>query len=311
MNKNFLITESQEYSKKALELYAKNGNLYLEKGIKDELVDILVVRLGNYLDSNFLDRFTRLSYIISPTTGLTHIDNDYCLSRNIKIISLNNIKNEIKSVSSTAELTLGLIIAITRRIPQAVNDVNNGNWNRDKFKSFQLKDKQLGIIGYGRIGQMVGSYAEALGMKVGYFDKNKNLEIKNKTTSATKMTLSKILATSDILSLHIDSSQNNNNFLNFEKLNQLKKGALLINTARGNLVDESKIIHLLKENTLSGYAADVINFEEDFSPKSPIISNMKKLNIIITPHIGGCTKEAMHLTEDAMAKFFCETCLRK
>ena len=152
---NFLILESDDYSKNAITTYQSLGKVFLKNdtNFSKKDINVLIVRLGHMIDSEFLLKFENLKYIITPTTGLNHIDISACESKNIRIISLRDCMNKIKKVSSTVELTLGLLISLVRNMNSAINDVKiNNAWDRNKYRGFQLRDKKIGIIGLGRIG---------------------------------------------------------------------------------------------------------------------------------------------------------------
>jgi len=287
-----LIKEASHYSSKALELYNSLGKVEYEHAINKFTINVLVVRLGYKIDEDFLKNFPNIKYILSPTTGLDHIDLKYCKKKAITVISLNDIKQDIKSVTSTAELSLGLIISLIRKIPQASNSVQSDHkWDRDLFRTRQLSNMSIGIIGVGRIGKMVARYSNAIGMKVYGCDVIKDRKY-FEANNIQESTLKDLLTSADIISIHASATDENTHLLNEHNLSSIKKGSYIINTARGHLVCEETIIKLLDENSLCGYAADVIDGERDQGyMKSIIFNNMNKYNIILTPHIGSYAKE--------------------
>ncbi len=300
-----LIKEASHYSDKALEIYNSIGQVEFEEASNQLIINVLVVRLGYKIDKFFLQSYPNLQYILSPTTGLDHIDIRYCEKEGIRVISLNDIKKDIENVSSTAELTLGLIVSLIRKIPQASYSVLfDRKWDRDAFRTRQLSNMSIGIIGVGRIGTMVAKYTNAMGMKVFGYDVEKDKKHFD-DNNIQQLDLKDLLASSDIVSMHASSTPENARLLNKQNLSFLNKGTYLINTARGNLVCEETIIELLDANILYGYAADVIDGElnkKNFN--SVIFQNMKKYNILLTPHIGGCTSDAMETTELVLAQEF-------
>lgn len=306
---NFLILESDNYSKNAIMTYKSLGNVFLINDInftkKD--IDVLIVRLDHMIDSEFLLEFENLKYIITPTTGLNHIDLISCKSKNIRIISLRDCMNQIKNVSSTVELTLGLLISLVRNINGAINDVKvNNSWNRNKFRGFQLRGKKIGIIGLGRIGLAFAKICNLMGMHVYAYDP-KFVEGKNLPKFITLLTFSNLLGSCDIISINASYDNNNKPLISFEEVSKMKKGVFIINTARGELIDEEAVSKGIKSNHIAGLGVDVLCKEhnKEFLRYSPLYKAMKKdYNIIITPHIGGCTCEAMEYTEDTIAKYF-------
>jgi D-3-phosphoglycerate dehydrogenase len=195
-------------------------------------------------------------------------------------------------------LNFGLIIQLVRNLHESINStIRTKKFHRDKFKGIELKNKVLGIIGFGRIGRKIYKYAKAFGMKILINDKKK-LKI------SSQVSLSNLLKKSDIISINADTS---NLIINKNNIKTLKHNCYIVNTSRGELVDEQAIYNALIKKKISGYATDVLDFyyESNNISKSYIFrAYKKKLNVVITPHIGGCTYEAMHLTEVILAKYF-------
>ena len=149
----FYFTEKKYYSSKALKIYKKIGPL--SKNITDN-VKVLVVRLNYKIDKDFLKNFKGLRFIISNTTGLDHIEKKFCDDNNIKILSLNNVKEKIKNIYSTADLTIGLLINLVRKINLSNQYVTtHKKFDRYRFISTDLKKLTVGIIGYGRLGKKI------------------------------------------------------------------------------------------------------------------------------------------------------------
>ena len=310
-----LILEPYDYSPRALETLSALGAVWTS-GLPSNasaIVQFIVARLAYKLDENFLRQFPNLLAILTPTTGLTHIDMLYCTQRGIKVYCLKDCLDRIQTVTSTSELTLGLMISLLRRIPYAHNDVVvNGRWERDKFKSRQLSMLSLGLIGLGRIGGHVASYARALGMKVIAYDPLQP-EIRFEGLGVERSSLGNLLARCDIVSIHANLNQENIRFIGRSELDLMQPSALFINTARGALVDESALADALRAGKLAGVAVDVLECEHSDSDwrTSPLIEAAKDgLNVILTPHIGGCTSDAMHTTEESLAEAFVDDFLR-
>lgn len=306
---NFLIIESDNYSKNAIMTYQSLGNVFLnsDTNFSKKDINVLIVRLGHMIDSEFLLEFDNLKYIITPTTGLNHIDISACESKNIRIISLRDCMNKIKKVSSTVELTLGLLVSLVRNMNGAINDVKiNNTWDRNKYRGFQLSDKKIGIIGLGRIGLAFAKICNLMGMYVYAYDPKYDKE-KSLPSDITFLPLSELLETCDIISINASYDINNKSLISFAEVSQMKTGVFIINTARGELLNEEAIANGIKEKHIAGLGVDVLSneHEKEFLKYSPIYKAMKNsYNIIITPHIGGCTIEAMEYTEDTIAKYF-------
>ncbi len=263
-----------------------------------EKKDISVVYCDpNYFySSSFLEEFLNLKFLVSSTTSIGFIDKKYCVKKKIKIISLENDQKFLKSITPTAEHVFGLILLITRDYFKAINSVNLGKFNRRPFGGFGMLSKlKLGIIGYGRLGKIVKKIANGFGMKSYVCDTR---------LSNYKKSLKRIFKKSDIVTLHIPSEKNYK-FFSQKKISFIKKPFFLINTSRGEIVDEKFVIKLLKSKKIIGYATDVLKneFSPYFNLKNNIIyKNRNKLNILITPHIGGSTKDAWKLTEYRVIK---------
>ena len=209
-----------------------------------------MVRLNQMIDTTFLSDFTNVKYIISPTTGLNHIDINVCQSKNIQIVSLRNCMDKIENVSSTTELNLGLMISLVRNMNNAINDVKvNSDWNRDKFRGYQLRDKNLGIIGLGRIGLAFAKICTQMGMNIFAFDPEYENE-KNTPNGITLMPIPELLSICNIVSINANYDLKNKYLISFEEVDKMKPGIFIINTARGELLNEKAIIQGLKEKQL-------------------------------------------------------------
>ena len=305
MSLKILNIEPKDYSEKARVVLKTLGTLFEEEVRLDELpeklsgIDVLITRLGFSLDGTILEKADQLKVIISGTTGLDHIDLDYCAKKNITVLSLQGETEFLNSISSTAEHTFGLILALIRKIPFAFDDVKSGGWRRDQFKGYQLQGKRLGIVGYGRLGRQVAKMAKAFQMEVGAFSEGK---IDGEVQSFS--TLDELLVWSDILTLHVPLNEQTRNMISKQELSKLSKGAYLINTSRGGLIDEEALLEVLTENQLAGAAVDVVVSEHKLlNGTSPMVEYAKTHdNLIITPHLGGATFDAMEQVELFMAE---------
>ncbi|WP_139974461.1 MULTISPECIES: phosphoglycerate dehydrogenase [Brucella/Ochrobactrum group] len=190
---------------------------------------------------------------------------------------------------SVAELVIGEIIMLMRRIfPRSVS-AHAGGWDKTATGSREVRGKTLGIIGYGNIGSQVGNLAESLGMTVRYFDTSDKLQYGNVKPTAN---LDELLRISDVVSLHVPSNKSTSKLITEAKLRKMKKGAFLINNARGTVVDLEALARVLQEGHLAGAAIDVFPVEPA-SNNDRFVSPIQGLeNVILTPHIGGSTEEA-------------------
>jgi len=255
----------------------------------------MYTRINQKLDSEFLREFYNLSVIVCPTTSLNHIDTTYCEEKEIKIISLSSEKKFLQQVTSTAELAAWFILELARKPSRYHQTVLNGGWNRYEYRTQSLTGKTLGIIGLGRVGTQVAKIFSNLNMNIIFYDSNVNIH-----SSYTRVVnLEDIAEQSDFISIHVSGVLLNKNLINrsfFSKLNS--KGAYLINTARGFIVNESDLLDSIRNGKILGYAADVLVDEEGKSnlwlSKNQIWQEMKSNSkIIVTPHIGGSTEDTL------------------
>lgn len=190
---------------------------------------------------------------------------------------------------SVAELVIGLMVTLIRKVPDKNKAAHEGKWLKDASGSFEMRGKTLGIIGYGNIGSQVSVLAEAFGMKVIFYDTERKLPVGN---AQAVVKLSELLKQSDIVTLHVPSDKNTRNLINAEVLAKMKKGALLLNYSRGDVVDLSALKKAIEKGQLSGAAIDVFP-EEPEKNGDKFVSELQNLpNVILTPHIGGSTEEA-------------------
>lgn len=298
-----LITEPENFSDAALRKLKMLGNVHLGPIQKKELpkkvseVDVLVIRLSHLLDSTLIENAKKLKYIITPTTGLTHIDVEYAEKKNIEIISLKGEQDFLETIPSTAEHTWALLLSLIRNIPQSFEDVKSGKWNRDGFKGNNLNALSIGIFGFGRVGKQVARIAKCFNMQVFVYDK-KEIVLNDYEKLGSK---EELFQKSDIISIHLDFCEDNKEIVNKELLKHLKKGSYLINTSRGELINEFDLVEFLENKTLKGVALDVLQNENNSLSLfvSPIINYAKSNNnIIITPHTAGATFQSMRMTEE-------------
>ena len=234
------------------------------------------------IDKELLNN-TNVSTINSCSTGLNHIDLDYCKNNNIKIQCHKNDYKLINQLPSTSELAFGLMLSLLRNIPECNNHVSRYYWDYTQFMGRQVRDLKIGIIGYGRLGKMMKKYCDAFNAKIYVYDPYVDIE---------QTPLEDMFKICDVISLHVHVTDETKYMISKKLLGLSKKGLYIINTSRGEIVNENDIVQSLSKGNLLGYGTDVIEDEFDDITKSPIIKAMNEgLNIIITPHIGGMTIE--------------------
>lgn len=303
-----LITEPDDYAESAIATYRQLGDVWLGEAPagRETEVGLLVVRLAHRIDTALLDRFPRLKAVVTPTTGLDHVDLGACEARNIRVFSLADCREAIDRVTSTSELALGLILALLRRLPEAHRSViEESAWDRDRFRSRQLSNLTVGIAGLGRTGGHLASYLAAIDTRVVAFDPNRD-DSQFSRLGVERMELDEMLRSVDVLSINANLTPETAGLIGEREIDLLQPHALIVNTARGALLDEGAAARALIERRIGGVAVDVLpeEGEPDFLSRSPLVEAARNgFNVLITPHIGGCTSDAMHHTEAALAQF--------
>ncbi len=298
MEHKILCYTGSLFAPEGKEVLKSIGSVVFEEPSKENLADktMLVVQLGVSVDKEMIDCAPNLKFIATATTGLDHIDTNYAQSKGIEVVSLKGEAGFLNTITSTAELALGLIISLTRQIPSANKSVLNGEWNREKFRGSSLRGKTLGIVGYGRLGKMMERFGKAFEMNVVFSDSN----------VPGGLTLEELLEISDVVSLHVPLDESTEGLIGTYELQIMKPDAILINTSRGKIVDEDSVIGALKSEILGGYGTDVLSDELDFSGdeiRSHLVNYSKSNpNVLITPHIGGTTAESREATDIFIAK---------
>ena len=266
--------------------------------IKKHELNKLLIDTGSYyiftnpnkqnfiLDEEVL-KYTNVKVINTCSTGLNHIDMDYCKSNNIKVWSLKKDYELINDLPSTSELAFGLMMSLLRNIPKSYHSVKDGNWDYEPYVGHQIKGKTIGIIGYGRLGKIMCDLFYGWGVKLLATDPYERI------TTARGVPLSELLDKSDVVFLHTHVTEETRGMVDEEFLSYMKEGSYLINTARGELVDEEAIIESIKVGHLKGYGTDVIKDEFGDIQNSKLVefSINPNNNVVITPHIGGMTIE--------------------
>ncbi len=279
-------------------LESKGQVFYLESSTKGQVRDLLlsqnittIVCNPNQqlykIDKELLNN-TQVNTINSCSTGLNHIDLDYCSENNIEIQCHKNDYKLINQLPSTSELAFGLMLSLLRNIPECNNHVSRYYWDYTQFMGRQVKDLKIGIIGYGRLGKMMHKFCNAFGADVKIYDPYVDIPY----YQCQAQSLKELCEFSDVISLHVHVTDETKYMINEEILGYIKKDSYIINTSRGEIVDERAIINSLSEGKLAGYGTDVIEDEFNDLTKSPIIKAMNEgKNIIVTPHVGGMTIE--------------------
>ncbi len=312
MPTRILIAESEAFSPIALDMLRRTGQVTAgdmdRETLKKHLAaaDVLWIRLRHQVDRDLLDAAPDLKMVVSPTTGLNHIDTAELERRGIHLVSLRGEVEFLRNVRATAEHTVGLMLALQRHTVEASSHVRAGGWTRDWFRGAELYEKTVGIVGYGRLGRLVARYLLAFDCRVLAADPH--VDAAYVEPGVTLTTLPNLLKSSGIVSLHVDLNERTQGFFGKAQFDLMKPGAGFVNTARGELVDESALIAALESGRLSGAALDVLTGESARGmAHHPLVQYARKhKNVIVTPHIGGCTLESMRKTEEFLARRMAE-----
>ncbi|ADD09228.1 D-2-hydroxyacid dehydrogenase [Candidatus Aciduliprofundum boonei] len=291
-------------AKEGVELLKKEGFEVVDlTGLpKDELsnhvrdLDAIIVRSATKVRKEMIDAAEKLKAIGRAGVGLDNIDVEYAKSKGIKVINTPGATS-----ISVAELTIGLILAVMRKIAYADREMRNGAWPKKKCKGIEMYGKTLGIIGIGRIGREVAKRATAFGMKVIYYDVYRPDESTEKELAIEFRELDALVSEADVITLHLPLTPETKHLINKERIEMMKDGAIIINAARGGIVDENALYEALKSGKLYGAALDV--YENEPLKESKLF---ELDNIVLTPHIGAQAKEGQTRAGIEVAKKIAE-----
>ncbi len=286
-----LVTEPEYLDSAGRTALEGMGHLTAKRMTRSELeqiipnVDVIFVRTDTALDSKVLEKAKHLKIIASITTGLNHIDTAYAESHGIKVLHLHGAHTV-----STAQYTITLMLSLCRNLPWAFDSIRQGRWERYKFIGTRLTDKTLGIVGIGRIGSLVASYAKALGLRVIAYDpysKPGEIPLVND--------LSELLAESDIISIHSVLTDETRGLIGTKEFEQMRDGVFLINAARAEIVDSAALLGALKSGKVAGAALDVFVHEPIAGLNDPLVEYARShKNLLLTPHLGASTNDDAH-----------------
>ena len=242
------------------------------------------IRSRTQITAEVLEALPRLRTIACFCIGTNQVDLDAASLRGIPVFNA-----PFSNTRSVAELVIAQAILLLRRVPEKNAMAHRGLWDKNAKGSFEVRNKTLGIIGYGNIGAQVGILAESVGMRVCYFDVENKLPLGN---AQSMLTLDALLRKAHVVTLHVPGETSTENIINKERLACMKSSAVLINASRGNVVDIDALHDALIHKKLAGAAIDVFPHEPG-SEKEEFVSPLRGLdNVILTPHIGGSTEEA-------------------
>ncbi len=301
--RKILVTEKLDFSPAAVEKLRDMGDLILADLDRDELlsvirdVNVLWIRLRNNIARDVIQAAPKLKYIVTPTTGLNHIDMECAEEQGVTVLSLRNEVEFLRSVRASSEHTLALMLSLLRNIPAASTSVREGSWQRDPFKGSELHDKTVGLVGFGRIGRLVAQYLHAFGCKI--YATDPAVQSAPGLPYVQFVEFGQLLCQSDIVSLHVNLTNETEDFFGASQFALMKNKSYFINTSRGELIDENALLEVLASGKLAGAALDVLCNEHTLeeSMSDLLLYAKENENLLVTPHIGGCTRESMEKTE--------------
>jgi len=244
--------------------------------------DVLIVRSRTKVTKEILEVGTRLKLVARAGIGLDNIDLETAEKRGVKVLNTPEAPAE-----AAAELTVGLILSLARNIPQADCAMKEGKWIKNKLMGWELKGKTLGTIGLGNVGERVAKLAKAFGMNVLITKRTPPDPALLKALEAEFVPLSELLKRSDVVTIHIPYTAQTHHMISEKELQLMKKGAYLVNTSRGAILDEKALVKALESGRLGGAALDVYDVEP---PTDWTLTRLP--NVVCTPHIGAQTEEA-------------------
>lgn len=262
-------------------------------------VDVVGIRSATHVSADTLKQLPRLKAIGCFCIGTNQVDLTAAAAQGIPVFNA-----PFSNTRSVAELVIAQAILLLRRIPEKNAKTHRGQWDKSAQGAYEVRNKVLGIIGYGNIGAQVGILAESVGMRVKYYDVESKLPLGN---ARPMPTLDDLLASADVVTLHVPGGSTTENLMTGERIGLMKPTAVLINASRGGVVDIEGLNTALREKRLAGAALDVFPAEPK-NEKEEFISPLRGLdNVILTPHIGGSTEEAQENigreVSDKLARF--------
>jgi glyoxylate reductase len=256
----------------------------------------LMCLLTDRIDREVMERAPELRIIANIAVGYDNVDVAFARSRGIVVTNTPDVLTE-----SVADFTWGLILAITRRIPEGERLLRRGDWKGwalDFMLGSELRGKQLGILGFGRIGQAVAARAPAFGMQVAVasldFPEGQPLD---RTPAVKHVSVDELLATSHVVSLHVPLTSETHHMIDRKSLARMRRSAYLVNTARGPVIDEEALVWALRERLIAGAALDVYEKEPAVHP-----GLLELENVVLAPHLGSATVETRTAMADLAAR---------
>lgn len=246
-------------------------------------IEGLVVRSATKPNKELIDAAPNLKYIIRAGEGTDNIDKSYCQEKGVKVSNTPGANN-----NSAAEHAIALMLTVLRKTAWAHQSMKDGKWDKAAYMGNELTNKTIGIVGFGRIGQLVAKRLAGFDPKILFFDPSLNdspFEYASKAGSVEQ-----VFSESDIVTIHVPLLEQTQNMINTDLLSKMKSDAVLVNAARGKITDEKALYEVLKAGKIRGAGFDVFA-SEPLEAGSPL---MELDNLVLTPHLGGSTEEAQY-----------------
>lgn len=246
-----------------------------------------------FIGKEVIDAGINLKVICTASTGTNHIDKNYAAQKKIPILSLTEERDVINRISSTAELAFALTMSCLRNVVKSHTNALKGEWDYTKYIGRQMNCLTIGVIGYGRLGSMYAHYCKAFGSRVLVYDPYKQV---SDPRFDQVDSLDILLKESDVIAIHVHVTEETIGMINHACFSKMKKDVLLINSARGDIVNEVDLVEFLKKNPDSKVGTDVLADEIRNRTESPLFKYAGLSDqVVITQHIGGMTREAQEI----------------
>jgi phosphoglycerate dehydrogenase-like enzyme len=288
---------------------------YIDDPSPDEVISVIGEYDAIYTNPNkskvfigreIIDAAKQLKVICTASTGTNHIDKPYVAEKGLPILALTEEREVINRISSTAELAFALTMAGLRHVVRSHNNALNGEWDYTKYIGRQMNCLTIGVIGYGRLGSMYSHYCKAFDSRVIVYDPYKNVEREDLEQVDD---ISTLLSESDVIAIHVHVTDETIGMVNKDYFSQMKSDVLLVNTSRGDIVNEDDLVGFLSSNPDSKIATDVLADEIRNRMSSPLLKYAQQHEqVVITQHIGGMSREAQEIAyghaANLLSKFF-------
>jgi D-3-phosphoglycerate dehydrogenase len=309
-NRNILVITPVRHIAGVSETLESIGKVtYLDDPSPAEVIDVIGEYDAIYTNPNkskvfigkeIIDAGRNLKVICTASTGTNHIDKPYVAKKGLPILALTEEREVINRISSTAELAFALTMAGLRHVVRSHNNALAGEWDYTQYIGRQMNGLTIGVIGYGRLGTMYSRYCQAFDSRVLVFDPYKRVDQEG---LEQVQDLSELLRLSDVIAIHVHVTDETLGMINAACFKQMKKDVLLVNTSRGDIVNEPDLVEFLRNNLEARVATDVLSDEIRNRLASPLLKYAQQSKqVIITQHIGGMSREAQEIAYGHAAK---------